>query len=83
MAAVAPKRVTARIDGDFVVFLIGMRINKPWTVHKWLPVFRAMSRMIRGIRSRGPDPVNGYLMRSSVCALSSVTIAHREKEHLR
>jgi hypothetical protein len=32
MAKIAAKRVTARIDGDFVVFLIGMRINKPWTV---------------------------------------------------
>ena len=33
MVNVVPKRVTANIDGDFVVFLIGMRINKPWKVH--------------------------------------------------
>ena len=38
MTRVVPKRVTAEIEGDFVVFLIGMRINKPWKVHKWLPV---------------------------------------------
>jgi hypothetical protein len=25
-------RHVARIEGDFVVFLIGMRINKPWDV---------------------------------------------------
>ena len=46
MTKVVPKRVTAQIEGDFVVFLIGMRINKPWKVHKWLPVFRAMPMMI-------------------------------------
>jgi len=40
-------RHSARIGGDFVVFLIGMRINKPWKVHRWLPVFIAMPSMIR------------------------------------
>ena len=41
------ERLTANLDGEFVVFLIGMRINKPWQVHKWLPVARAMPRMIK------------------------------------
>lgn len=40
------ERLTAQLDGDFVVFLIGMRINKPLMVHKWWPVARAMPRMI-------------------------------------
>lgn len=39
-------RMTARPEGDFVVFLIGMRINKPLRVHKWLPVAQAMPRML-------------------------------------
>jgi hypothetical protein len=39
--------MAASIKGDFVVFLIGMRINKPWKVSKWLPVFLAMPRMIK------------------------------------
>ena len=47
MAAVNPTRMTANIEGDFVVFLIGMRINKWWKIHKWLPVFLAMPRMLR------------------------------------
>lgn len=34
-------------DEPFVVFLIGMRINKPWKVHRWLPVSMAMGRMIK------------------------------------
>jgi hypothetical protein len=46
MARVLPERMCAQIDGDFVVFLIGMRVNKPWKLHKWLPVARAMPRMI-------------------------------------
>ena len=39
-------RMTARMDGDFVVFLIGMRINKPLAVHKYLPVLNAMPKML-------------------------------------
>ena len=34
MARIFPGRMTADLDGDFVVFLIGMRINKLWKVHK-------------------------------------------------
>lgn len=46
MTRINPERMAAEIDGDFVVFLIGMRINKPWKVWKWLPVARAMPRML-------------------------------------
>jgi hypothetical protein len=28
------QKMTAQIDGEFVVFLIGMRINQFWKVHK-------------------------------------------------
>ena len=40
------ERLTATIDGDFVVFLIGMRINQLWKIHKWWPVAAAMPRML-------------------------------------
>jgi Monooxygenase af470-like len=40
-------RMTANLDGEFVILLIGMRINKPWKVHKWWPVFVAMPRLLR------------------------------------
>jgi Domain of unknown function (DUF4188) len=40
------ERLTANMPGEFVVFLIGLRINQPLKVHKWLPVVRAMPRMI-------------------------------------
>lgn len=41
------ERMTARMEGDFAVFLIGMRINRPLAVHRWGPVAAAMPRMLR------------------------------------
>jgi hypothetical protein len=58
MARIIPDRMTAQIEGDFVVFLIGMRINKPWKIHKWLPTILAMPRMIKELQ-RQPD--SGFL----------------------
>lgn len=55
MTEVIPNRVTGRIDGDFVVFLIGMRINKFWKPHKWLPVLRAMPRMLKELEAAPPE----------------------------
>jgi hypothetical protein len=46
MSSVNPQRVSANIDGDFVVFLIGMRVNKFWKLGKWVPTMRAMVRML-------------------------------------
>jgi hypothetical protein len=39
-------RYTTSIDGPFVVFLIGFRINRLLSVGKWLPVARAMPPML-------------------------------------
>lgn len=44
---IRPERLAATVDGDFVVFLIGMRINNPLLVHKWVPVATAMPRMLK------------------------------------
>ena len=46
MPATINQRIAATIDGDFVVFLIGARINKWWKPHLYIPVGRAMRRMI-------------------------------------
>jgi hypothetical protein len=58
MAQVIGKRMAAEIEGPFVVFLIGMRINKLWKLRKWLPVFFGMPRMIRELEER---PESGFL----------------------
>ncbi len=58
MADVMNGRYTARIDDPFVVFVIGMRINKILAVRKWLPVFRAMGPMLRELYQH---PEKGFL----------------------
>jgi hypothetical protein len=51
MANVVPGRMTADWREPFVVFLIGMRINRPLRVDKWGPVFMAMPRMVRELEA--------------------------------
>lgn len=59
MASHIPDRFTARIEGDFVVYLIGMRINKPWKLSAWWPVFIGMPRMLKELKAAGPS--SGFL----------------------
>jgi hypothetical protein len=47
MAKTIDKRMTGLMDGEFVVFLIGLRINRWWKVWRWLRVLPAMPRMLR------------------------------------
>jgi hypothetical protein len=54
MAQVVRTRMTHDYDGELVVFLIGMRINKPWRPDLWLPVFPAMPGMLAEL-SKDPD----------------------------
>jgi hypothetical protein len=58
VAQLLRRRMTAQIEGDFVVFLIGMRINRIWKVWTWLPVFLAMPRMLRELEDH---PESGFL----------------------
>ena len=58
MPSYAPGRMTHDYDGDLVVFLIGMSINKHWRPDHWLPVFRSMPPMLRELSS---DPSSGLL----------------------
>jgi hypothetical protein len=51
-------RHTATLDGDFVVFLIGMRLNRPWKV-RHLPWF--MGTMPKMIKELEADPSSGFL----------------------
>ena len=51
MNQVLDGRFAAEIDGDFVVFLIGMRINRLLPVHKWIPVLGAMPRMLKELEA--------------------------------
>ncbi|KJY41987.1 hypothetical protein VR41_09800 [Streptomyces sp. NRRL B-1568] len=53
-APISGRRVTAAAEGDVVVFLIGMRINRWRAVRHWLPVLTAMPRMLKEL-SRDRD----------------------------
>jgi hypothetical protein len=58
MANTINQRMTVDFEGDFVVFLIGMRINRLWKLHKWMPVARAMPRMLKELSQ---NPESGFL----------------------
>ena len=58
MTKVLPGRYTAQSDEPFVVFLIGMRINKLFAVRRWMRVAAAMPRMIAELKR---DPKLGLL----------------------
>lgn len=58
MSEIVNGRVTHAHDGELVVFLIGMRINRWWRPDLWLPVFRAMPPMLAELSK---DPGSGML----------------------
>ncbi len=60
MGKIIAQRVTVSVEDDFVVFIIGMRINKLWKVHKWLPVALAMPRMLKELEQQKDSPLLGY-----------------------
>ena len=58
MGTIFPGRFTADTDAPFVVFIIGMRINKPLAFSKWVPTAKAMGPMLRSLAK---DPDSGFL----------------------
>lgn len=50
MPQIFPGRFTAKIEGPFVVFLIGMRINRLLAFRQWMQVAKAMPLMIKELR---------------------------------
>jgi hypothetical protein len=58
VAKTIDQRMTAEIEGEFVVFLIGARVNRWWKPWKWIPVATAMSRMVREVSAH---PEIGFL----------------------
>lgn len=68
MVAIVGERVSARLEGDFVVFLIGMRINRVWKPGKWVPTARAMGAMLKELYAAGPEA--GFLGHQSLGILN-------------
>ncbi len=58
MSKVIPGRFTAKSDEPFVVFIIGMRVNRLLAIRKWLPTAAAMTPMLTTLYQH---PEKGFL----------------------
>lgn len=54
--------MTAEIDGDFVVFMTGIEVYRPWKLHKWLPNLFAVKRIIRELEENGCPGYLGHMV---------------------
>jgi hypothetical protein len=81
MAATIDKRVCAQIDGPFVLFMIGARINRPWKLNVVLPFLATMPRMLKELAA---DPELGllYVRRDFSPTSATLTQYWRSFEHL-
>jgi hypothetical protein len=58
MSDVVVGRYTAQIEEPFVVFLIGMRVNRVRSLKKWMPAAQSMPEMLKVLYSQ---PEKGFL----------------------
>jgi hypothetical protein len=80
MAKTINQRMTVKIDGDFVVFIIGMRINQFWKFHRWIPVASVMPKMIKELSNK---PESGFLGFQMFGGIPPVMVQYwRSFEHL-
>ena len=74
------KRMTGKIDGEFVVFMIGMRVNRWWLFHKWIRVALAMPRMIKELVQK---PELGFMGSEQWFGRTTVMLQYwRSMDHL-
>jgi len=67
------ERMTADVDDEFAVFIIGMRINRFWKIHKWLPVALSMPKMVRELYQ---NPEMGLLSHESWVGRTTIMIQY-------
>jgi hypothetical protein len=60
MSKVINEKMAAEIEGDFVVFLIGMRVNNILNIRQWFPVFIAMPKMLKELEQHPDMGLLGY-----------------------
>jgi hypothetical protein len=73
MTEIFAKRMTGDLQGDFAVFLIGMRFNHLWKIHKWLPVVRSMGRMLQEL---GAQDDSGFLGHQAWFARTTIMVQY-------
>jgi len=74
MSQLINQRMTATLDSpEFVVFLIGARVNRWWKVHRWFPVMSAMPRMIKELEA---NPELGMLGWEQAVGRTSIMVQY-------
>ena len=74
------KRMTGEIEGEFVVFLIGMRVNRWWKFWRWLRISLQSQRMMKELESH---PELGYLGSEQWLGRTTITVQYwRSMEQL-
>ncbi len=80
MTHIFKERMTADVNDEFVVVLIGLRFNKPWKIHKWLPVFTAMPKMIYELNQ---NPDLGFISHEAWLGRTTIMVQYwKSFEHL-
>lgn len=74
MAEIHRGRHQATIEGDFVVFVIGLRMNRPWKVRQLWDVAVAMPRMLAYLEAHPEKGMLGY--RTGISGLSTIAIQY-------
>ena len=73
-------RHTAKIEGDFVVFLIGAYVAKPWKLLTVIKVARAMMAMMKELEA---NPQLGYLGQEQWGGRRGIQVQYwRSRQHL-
>jgi fumigallin biosynthesis monooxygenase-like protein len=82
MAELVNERICAEVEGEIVVFLIGIRINRLWKVWRWFPVMAAMPRMLQELAAH---PELGMLSARGHFGLRNQMVLQywKSAEHLR
>ena len=73
MADIIRERMTADIEDDLVIFLIGLRINKIWKIHKWLPVILTMPKMLKELYQ---NPELGFISQESWFGRTTIMVQY-------
>ena len=72
------RRITASIEGDFVVFIIGVRFNRRWKLPKFLWFLSTMPKMLAEVAA---NPESGFLGYENMNATTNMQY-WRSLEHL-
>ena len=80
MANIIPSRMAAEVEGDFVVFLVGARINSYWRLGNVIWFMRTMPRMLRELEATDPEE-SGFLGHNGL-SLAAIVQYWRSFDHL-